>query len=197
VTDSPVKQTPTQKFKQYFRTIPRVWKITVAVIGGVAMILGLVASILGIIDYLERHPSLTPWIVPTPTSTRTATLPPTSTPTFTVLPTPTKTPTLTPTPTPTITPTLGILAIAMPTQARLGSDITVTIQTLPEALCEIEFIMPSGKASDAAELESKKADSSGICSWTWNLSANMAPGPGEIVIRVEWVESRFPILIVN
>jgi hypothetical protein len=152
---------------------------------------GFIAGLLGISQYVEEHRYVPP--TPSPSAIASSTL--------TLTPSPTRPPTLTPSPTITITPspipTLGVRLISMTTTRAVGDDASISIQTLPGEMCVIEFKTPSGNVSESKELNPIVADGSGVCTWTWHISGNIAPGSGEVSVRVGNIVQVYPIEIMG
>ncbi len=74
---------------------------------------------------------------------------------------------------------LSIVGFSSPVSP--DSIVTVTAKTEPGADCRIE--VPGGLESSRVEgLEIKRADESGIVSWTWRVRPNASPGNHPIVI---------------
>ncbi len=79
---------------------------------------------------------------------------------------------------------------AQPLQVRLvsvtspvgpGNDATITVQTVPSALCLITVRYKSGP-SKAQGLVPKTADSRGIVAWTWRVGTRTTPGRWPIIV---------------
>lgn len=74
---------------------------------------------------------------------------------------------------------LSIVGFSSPVSP--DSIVTVTAKTEPGADCRIE--VPGGLESSRVEgLAIKRADESGIVSWTWRVRPNASPGNHPIVI---------------
>lgn len=61
---------------------------------------------------------------------------------------------------------------------RRNENATISIKGNPGTEYMITVIYPSGTASTAEGLESKKADSNGNVSWTWHIGGRTKPGEG-------------------
>ena len=62
-----------------------------------------------------------------------------------------------------------------------GSDVTVSINGIPNTTYDIDVIYSSGE-SKASGLEDKTSDSEGNVSWTFKVSSNVKPGTYEVKI---------------
>jgi hypothetical protein len=135
--------------------------------------------------------------IPAPTNTfaSTATKP---APTNTKLPTPTWTP-APPSPTSTQSPSpitesgFNILVLTSPIKA--GEKATVQVQSVPGASCSLAYTTPSGSHSSAKGLGETIADSNGVCSWTWKISASTKTGTGKLTITINDVTQSLDIVI--
>jgi competence protein ComEC len=74
---------------------------------------------------------------------------------------------------------LGTLSVTSPVAK--GSNATLTAKTAPNASCTIAVHTKSG-TSEAAGLEPKSADGSGVVSWTWKVGARTTSGTWKIVV---------------
>ena len=70
---------------------------------------------------------------------------------------------------PTSVPAYGFVLLEMPESVPMGETITVTIYTISQSECEIQYFGLYG-LSHAQGLELKVSDANGICSWTWKQS---------------------------
>jgi hypothetical protein len=153
--------------------------------------IGFISAMLGIAAYWESHRPTPP--PPTLTATSTVTL----TPTSTVTPTPTRTSTPTPTHTATLTPTPGIRVVSMTREVKRGGEAALVIQTAPGELCVIEYVTPAKNTSNADALAPVVADGSGMCAWSWHISAQTMTGEGEVVVRIGNLEWRLPMKVLE
>jgi hypothetical protein len=90
-------------------------------------------------------------------------------------------PAASPTVTGTVPPgTLNLISVTSP--VKLGSDVTLVIQTAPATSCRLAYNNPNGTASQAAGLGTKTAGNDGKVSWTWTISPNTSPGTGSAYV---------------
>jgi len=71
--------------------------------------------------------------------------------------------------------TLSLKVVKVTSPLKAGSDATATVQTDPNAMCNITVKYKSGPAT-AAGLKAQRADKDGKCSWTWKVAKNCSPG---------------------
>lgn len=64
-----------------------------------------------------------------------------------------------------------------------GNNASVIIMGTPNAEYTVEFYEPSGKKAAYSGLDSTKADSSGIASWSFTIDLNCESGEGKVIIR--------------
>ena len=76
---------------------------------------------------------------------------------------------------------LDIHVISLTSPILHGKSAALTIQTAPGASCQITVSYKSGP-SKAKDLDTKTADSSGQCSWTWTVGASTTPGTWSISV---------------
>jgi len=80
-------------------------------------------------------------------------------------------------------PTLCVVQILDPPVVYQGDKATLRVNAFPNAYCEIEVYLPSGRRSEADGLGLKKeAGANGIVSWTWLVDREATPGTGHIVV---------------
>lgn len=179
--------------------------LSIASIGGIFLsTLIIIAGLLGTLFVylypgracLPPAPEEIPYIPPTITNT------PTITPTY-IPPTfmgPQKVQPVgifTSTPTPSPTPVTTIEFIYLTTPIGPGSRATLTVKTMPAQQCHITYITPLGNISEAQDLITITSDSSGICSWTWNIGIKTEPGTGSITVQVGEVTATYSIEITD
>lgn len=64
-----------------------------------------------------------------------------------------------------------------------GNDASIIIMGTPNAEYTVEFYEPNGKKAAYSGLDSAKADSSGIASWSFTIDLNCESGEGKVIIR--------------
>ncbi len=159
-----------------WNNVPNWLKITWAVIGGVAVVIGLAAATVQIVEFYEKRqptPTLLPTIAPTHMATST------------------------PIPTITPTPTMGPFQfLVLPQQVKSGEDVKISLQVWQGVICYLEYYKPNGELSLADGLGLVTADSQGRCTWEWHISANTLPGQGTLVILINNVQEIHQIEIL-
>jgi hypothetical protein len=142
-------------------------------IAALALLAGMIAALIDIGKYINEKntPTATP-IIPTPTHTAV--------------------PTDTPTPTP------GPFQFAqLPAEIKVGSDVTVSLQAPPGAVCLLEFYTPDGNRSTAKGLGQTVANSQGRCSWEWHVSGNTGAGGGRLVVSMNGITETHEVEVVK
>ncbi len=77
--------------------------------------------------------------------------------------------------------TSNINLVSLTSPISRGSDVTVSINGIPNTTYDIDVIYSSGE-SKASGLEDKTSDSEGNVSWTFKVSSNVKPGTYEVKI---------------
>lgn len=77
----------------------------------------------------------------------------------------------------------GVSVIAKTSPVGRGDSATVIIMGKPGAEYSIEFYESDNKTASYSGLESKKADSSGVCSWTFKVGSSCESGERKIIIK--------------
>jgi hypothetical protein len=74
--------------------------------------------------------------------------------------------------------------VSVTSPVQVGSHATVTVKTQPGSHCHITYYTPKGNPSASQELTERIADGNGVCSWSWQIGTNTAPGMGKVIISV-------------
>ncbi len=82
------------------------------------------------------------------------------------------------------------------TGAAPGGTASVTIQTVPNAVCRIDYFGPMGRDRfEAGALHPDVADANGVASWSWHIAGNTPTGNGTVVVRCNGVTAQTTIPI--
>lgn len=84
----------------------------------------------------------------------------------------------------TSAPATGLEIQSVTSPIARGATARLVAQTSPGASCSITVLYKSGP-SQAAGLEDKKADGSGIVAWSWKVGTRTTPGSWPIVVRCD------------
>ncbi|MFN8533822.1 MAG: thermonuclease family protein [Dehalococcoidia bacterium] len=76
-----------------------------------------------------------------------------------------------------------------------GSRASVTVQTTPGAICDLDYTTPAGTRSQASGLGAKAADGAGLARWQWNIGPSTRPGTGSVVVTCGALSASAPIEI--
>lgn len=77
----------------------------------------------------------------------------------------------------------GVSVITKTSPVGRGDSATIIIMGNPGAEYSIEFYETANKTASYSGLESKKADSSGVCSWTFKVGSSCESGERKIIIK--------------
>jgi hypothetical protein len=84
----------------------------------------------------------------------------------------------------TSAPATGLEIQSVTSPIARGATARLVAQTSPGASCSITVLYKSGP-SQAAGLEDKKADASGIVAWSWKVGTRTTPGSWPIIVRCD------------
>ncbi|MGN0573126.1 MAG: hypothetical protein ACI4IX_04225 [Acutalibacteraceae bacterium] len=77
----------------------------------------------------------------------------------------------------------GVSVITKTSPVGRGDSATVIIMGKPGAEYSIEFYESDKKTASYSGLESKTADNSGVCSWTFKIGSSCEPGERKIIVK--------------
>lgn len=77
----------------------------------------------------------------------------------------------------------GISIVTKSTPVMSGNTATIMIQGTPNKNYSIDFYESSSKKADYSGLETKKADSNGFVTWTFEIESSCEPGNRKIYIK--------------
>jgi hypothetical protein len=81
------------------------------------------------------------------------------------------------TPLPSASGAIFVTFVSLTGPAVRGEKATITVQTVPDAVCAAKVKLPSGNRSEAAGLQATPtAGDDGVASWTWNVASSTEPG---------------------
>ncbi len=87
--------------------------------------------------------------------------------------------------TPSATPqAAGINLLSMTSPIPVGGLASLSVQTTLGAVCQINFVSPSGRPVIIEGLNAIRTDAAGVCSWTWLIPLTMEVGQARITIQV-------------
>jgi endonuclease YncB( thermonuclease family) len=87
--------------------------------------------------------------------------------------------------------------INLTSPVKVGATASLSIQTTPNTICNLDYITPSGNTSTAKGLGSTTAGANGLCVWTWTIGSGTKPGTGILNITVDGVAQSVSIEVVK
>jgi hypothetical protein len=69
------------------------------------------------------------------------------------------------------------------------------VKTVAGATCSITYTTPAGTVSRAQGLDTRKADGSGMITWSWLIGGNTRRGTGNVTVSCNGVSATTPIQI--
>ncbi len=73
--------------------------------------------------------------------------------------------------------------IGMTKTVHRGEPCSVTVQTLPNSLCQITVQKPNGTPSRHPNLGEKRADAAGTVNWQWQMVEDAQPGDRLVTVQ--------------
>ena len=133
---------------------------------------------------LVTETSPTPWET-TPALTTTQTQSSTITPA-----------TITPTATSNLaTPASGIRLLSLTSPVSPGDMASLSIQVVPGTICQISFTTPLGNTLVIEGLTATRANTDGLCTWTWLIPLTLEAGEAKVTVNAFGVTQIFPLQI--
>lgn len=91
---------------------------------------------------------------------------------------------------------MQIILQSITSPAYPGDMVSLSVKITPGAICQISFVSPQGNLLIIEGLSAIRADSTGLCTWSWTLPATIEAGEAKITVNASGLNQTF-VMIIN
>lgn len=91
---------------------------------------------------------------------------------------------------------MQIILQSITSPAYPGDMVSLSVKITPGAICQISFVSPQGNLLIIEGLSAIRAESTGLCTWSWTLPATIEAGEAKITVNASGLNQTF-VMIIN